>query len=276
MLRSIGIRADSPRRPALRIGLALTGLVCTLLAVRPCSADEDTLGDFEDEIERREDEENEDDTEYRGSSSGSSTSEANEAIGTVIGGTIGAVLDGSAERATENLARPDQRRGGEPATAIVRLESSYQRLSHSDVDGLSTRAEILAGPLGVGGEFLRYWEDSPQQHLDFAAIEGLLRFAPNGYFQITLAVGSRHIDGRRSRWAHGGGVGLGFHPQTWLGFEADLRWAKVGDRALGDYRIGALLRVPKFPYLALRGGYRVIQYQNETLDGPELGLVGTW
>ena len=45
---------------------------------------------------------------------------------------------------------------------------------------------------------------------------------------------------------------------------------------MGDYRAGLVARVPRFPYLAVRAGYRAIQFQAETLDGPEIGLVGTW
>ena len=45
---------------------------------------------------------------------------------------------------------------------------------------------------------------------------------------------------------------------------------------LGDYRIGGLLRSPDFPFIALRGGYRVIQIQGETLHGGEIGVVFTW
>jgi hypothetical protein len=160
--------------------------------------------------------------------------------------------------------------------ALARLESTYQRLSSADVDGLTTRAEVIFSYFGVGGEFVGYWEDAPQQDMDFALVEGLIRLVPNEYVRLTLAAGSRHIAGDRSRWAHGGGFSIGLYPQEWLGIEADLRWAKVSDRTSGDYRVGALLRIPRFPYLALRGGYRVIQYQNETLDGPEIGVVATW
>ena len=160
--------------------------------------------------------------------------------------------------------------------SLARLESTYQRLSSADVDGLTTRAEVVFSYFGVGGEFVRYWEDTPQQEMDFALVEGLIRLVPNEHVRLTLAAGSRHIAGDRSRWAHGGGFSIGLYPLEWLGFEADLRWAKVSDRTSGDYRLGAQLRIPRFPHLALRGGYRVIQYQNETLDGPEVGVVATW
>lgn len=252
MIRSTPSARILRERPVLRRGLAILALLASVLPALPGRAGEDTLGGFEDEIERREDD------------SGSSSS----------GGD--AVDFGALDSALSSDLSPDERRPGDPATAIVRLESTYQHLAHSDVDGLATRAELVAGFIGIGGEFVRYWEDSPEHHLDFGAIEGLVRFAPKSWFQITFAAGSRHIAGRHSRWAHGGGLGIGLHPQEWLGFEADARWAKVSDRTMGDYRLGVLLRVPKLRYLALRGGYRVIQYQNETLDGPELGLVGTW
>ncbi len=229
-------------------------------------AGDDTLGDYEGSIERREQKE---DQVERSDADADGESGSDEALGAAISSALVLAAGGSSEAW-------EDRRAGAPATALVRVESSYQSLSSADVDGLTTRAEVIYSFIGVGGEFIRYWEESPDQDLDFGLVEGLIRIVPSEYVRLTLAAGSRHIAGRRSRWAHGGGFSIGLYPLEWLGIEADLRWAEVSDRTSGDYRIGALLRVPHFPYLALRGGYRVIQYQNETLDGPEVGLVGTW
>ena len=225
-------------------------------------AGDDTLGDYEGAIERREHEED----QAEGSGGGGSGS------GEAIGAAVGSLLLIAEEAAPDE----DEHRAGAPSTAVIRVESTYQRFSSADVDGITTRAELVFSYFGVGGEFIRYHEDSPDQDLDFGLVEGLIRIVPHESIRLTLAAGSRRIEGDRSRWAHGGGFSLGFYPLEWVGLEADLRWAEVSDRTSGDYRVGALLRIPRFPYLALRGGYRVIQSQNETLDGPEVGLVATW
>jgi len=254
---------------SLVVGLALASTAC--IAAAPARAMDDTLGDFEDEVERHERSEN----RGGGSSndSGSASDVDSEAADAAIGALIGSLFEIGLLSAASGM---DDRRPGAPTTAIARVETTYQPLAHADVDGLATRAELVFGFIGVGGEFLRYWEQRPDQSLEIGSIEGLFRIAPNRHFQLTLAGGSRHIAGRQGYWAHGGGFSLGIHPWRWLGVETDLRWSKVGDRTLGDYRAGVLMRIPRFPYLAVRGGYRVIQYQAETLDGPEIGLVGTW
>ena len=106
--------------------------------------------------------------------------------------------------------------------------------------------------------------------------EVVYRFTPNEHLRFSLALGARTIDGKGSRSGVHGGGSLGLYPWRWLGFETDLRWADIADRTLGDYRAGALLRLPGFPYVAVRGGYRGIHYQSEWLHGGEVGLVLTW
>jgi hypothetical protein len=87
---------------------------------------------------------------------------------------------------------------------------------------------------------------------------------------------ARRLEGQRDRTDFEGGLSLGAYPIEWFGVEFDLRWADVGNNILGDYRVGGLLRHPDFPFVALRGGYRNIQVQGESLRGGEVGAVITW
>jgi hypothetical protein len=268
MAVEVADRASTRRRRIRRVCAVIASKA--LLASPAAHAIDDTLGDFEKEVEKRERSESQGNGSSNGTSSGS---EADEAAVGAIGSILSTVLDVGILSAASGL---EDRRPGAPTTAFVRLENTYQRFARSDVDGLATRGELMLGFIGVGGEFVRYWEARPDQSLEIGSIEGLFRLAPNRFFQLTLAGGSRHIAGQKGHWAHGGGFSLGIHPWRWLGLETDLRWSKVGDRTMGDYRAGLLARIPRFPYLAVRAGYRAIQYQAETLDGPEVGLVGTW
>lgn len=267
----------TPRRPLLlfKALVALLTLVSPALPAASPRAD-DTLGDFEKEILEREEEEREkekDDKKTARHDDDERNAEEDEAGVAAFLALVLALLSSS----DETMAHFGERRQkGEPAAALLRLESAYQPLSRTDVDGLVSRAELTWAMLGLGGEFLRYWEETPRQDLDFWSLEGLFRIAPNEYFRLTVAAGARSIRGRESRAGFQGGFSLGVYPRRWLGVEADLRWAHIADRVLGDYRGGLLLRAPAFPYAALRGGYRAIRYGGETLHGAEAGLVLTW
>jgi hypothetical protein len=252
--------------------LILFALLMTV-GVVPATAD-DTLGDFEGEIEKREQKNSKrqstSDADYTGDS------DEDAAEGEIFGNVLGAIFSGlflSAGSTAEHFRSTSR---GSPSGAAVRLEGAYQSLTNTDVDGYTIRGEAVYAFIGVGGEYLRYHEDSPNQTLEFGSAEVLYRIAPSDVFSLTGALGARWVDGRGDRSGFSGGVSTGVYPIEWFGLEADFRWADLSGRTLGDYRVGALFRVPAFRYLAVRGGYRWIKYQGETLDGAEAGAVVTW
>jgi hypothetical protein len=238
-------------------------VVMVLIVSGGPAAAKDTLGDFEDEVEKSEGSDSGGDD--HGHYDDSDDSDAFFAFLYVIAGSAGATLEHYAER-----------RDGAPSAALLRVEGTYQALNNGDVDGYTVRGELVWAFIGVGGEFIGYQEGSPDQTFDFTTVEGLFRFSPHENFRVTLATGSRRLEGKRKTTVFEGGISVGVYPQDWLGLELDLRLADVGDNVLGDYRIGGLLRLPDFPFMALRGGYRVIQIQGETLHGGEIGVVFTW
>jgi hypothetical protein len=250
-------------------------LLALLVAVGvvPATAD-DTLGDFEDGIEKREQK----NSKRRNTNNADYTvdSDDDDAADEFAGNVLGAIFSGlflSAGSTAEHFRSTSR---GSPASAAVRLEGVYQSLTNTDVDGFTLRGEAVYAFIGVGGEYIRYHEDSPSQTLKFGSAEVLYRIAPSDVFSLTAALGARWVDGRDDRTGFSGGVSTGIYPTEWLGLEADLRWADLSGRTLGDYRAGLLFRVPAFPYVAVRGGYRWIKYQSETLDGAEVGAVLTW
>ena len=66
------------------------------------------------------------------------------------------------------------------------------------------------------------------------------------------------------------------YPVEWAGLEIDLRWADIDGSTLEDYRAGLLLRHPEFPFVGVRGGYRIMRIGNSDLDGGEVGVAITF
>ncbi len=238
-------------------------VVAIALATTTSAAEEDTLGEFEKAagvensrigVESPEDE----DDEFK-----------------LLGGAL--ALPGlalfTASRTNEVFR---ERRAGEPAPSMLRLEGTYQRLADGDVDAHTTRGQFIWSSLGIGGEFTRYKEGSPKQSLDLTSGELLFRFLPCHRMNLILAIGARKLDGDRDETGLQGGLSFGLHPVEWMGLELDLRWAAIGDGTLEDYRAGALFRHPDFPFVALRGGYRIERIGGSSLDGAEVGVVLTF
>ncbi len=255
------ISTQDGRRSSHAIFFILTSLLALVLVLSPprIASGKDTLGDFEDAVRDSEGSDSGDDN-YGGYDDDDS-----DLLDVVFASMIG-----------QSLKQYGHREAGAPAAALLRLEGSYQRLNSADVDGYTLRGDLVWEFFGIGGEFIRYREDSPSQNFDFTTIEGLFRFVPHEALRLTLAAGSRRLEGKRKTTAFEGGLSFGAYPIDWLGVEIDLRWADLGNATLGDYRIGGLLRHPDFPFIALRGGYRNIQIQGESLHGGEIGAVVTW
>jgi hypothetical protein len=250
------------RRPfsgALLIALFLFGFDSAALG-------KDTLGDFEKEANK------------------SSGNDSDVGRSSTLFGILGAYEDDeSDDNKTDSNIDLDttwdhfaSRRQGGLSAPLLRLESSYQALNDADVDGYTVRGEVVWGSLGVGGEILRYREGDPHQEFELGTAEFLYRIAPNEHFRFLIASGVRFLEGRKKHAAYQGGVSIGLYPQSWWGLEFDTRYADVGKRGLGDYRLGALLRIPEFRFAALRFGYRAIDVGSEVLHGGEIGAVITF
>jgi len=221
---------------------------------------DDTLGDFEDELDAD------------GGNPGFETpDDPGYGLGALI--ALPVLVVSSALTTLEHYA---DRKKGEPAAALVRLESSYQRLGEDNIDGYTLRGELVWAFVGIGGEFVGYREGTPKQTFDFTTVEGLFRLAPNDGVRLTLAAGTRVLEGKRDKTVGQAGFSFGLYPTEWAGLEVDLRWADLGGATLGDYRGAILLRPPAFPVTALRVGYRDIEVASESLHGGEIGVVVTW
>lgn len=239
-----------------------TALLISTFCVAPYGSAlaDDPLGDFEDELD---------------SDGGNPGFETPDDPGYGLGALVALPLlvVSSAVTTLEHYAN---RKKGEPAAALVRLESSYQRLGDGDVDGYTLRGELVWAFVGIGAEFVGYRDGTPKQTFDFTTVEGLFRLAPNDGLRLSVAAGTRVLEGKRDKTVGQAGFSFGLYPAEWVGLEVDLRWADVGGATLGDYRGAILLRPPAFPITALRAGYRDIEVAGESLHGGEIGVVLTW
>jgi len=279
------LRSANPRRRAkpsrlrtarLDLGPLLLALflIAGLAPAPAAGSDEDeTLGDFEKEIQKEDRSrrpgpdpaERPSDTLERQEGEAAAKAAAGWLIADLVGNAILSTWEGH-----------DTRETGLPALASLRLENGWQRLADADVDGYEVRADAFYRGFGISAEYLRYWETRPSDQLTAWTLEARVRFVPDEHVRLDLAVGVRGIERESSHTGLHGGASFGLYPSRWLGLEADLRWADVGDRLLGDYRGGLLVRLSGLPHVALRGGYRAIHVGDSTLHGPELGLVLTW
>jgi hypothetical protein len=220
----------------------------------------DTLGDFEDEL---------------GSDGGNPGYESPDDPGDSVLAlfALPKLIFSSALATHKHYAK---RKKGEPTSALLRLEGTYQRLGDGDVDGYTLRGELIWAFIGIGGEFIGYREGTPKQTFDFTTVEALFRLATNDQIQFQFAAGTRVLEGKREKTAGQAGFSFGLYPVKWVGLEADLRWGGVGNTTVSDYRGAILLRPPAFPITALRAGYRNIEVGGESLHGGEIGVVLTW
>jgi hypothetical protein len=256
-LRHMLARTNPLARSLFTLLLALT---FSLSPYSPALAG-DTLGDFEDGLDSAD-----------GGRPGFETPN-DPGDGVLALFALPVLIVRSAFETREHYAK---RNKGEPAAALVRLESTYQRLGDDDVDGYTLRGELIWAFIGIGGEFIGYREGTPKQTFDFTTVEALFRLTTNDQIRFTLAAGTRVLEGKREKTAGQAGFSFGLYPVKWAGLEVDLRWAGLDGATLGDYRGAILLRPPAFPITALRAGYRNIEVGGESLHGGEIGLVLTW
>ncbi|MEW6776763.1 MAG: hypothetical protein AB1405_10745 [Bdellovibrionota bacterium] len=145
-------------------------------------------------------------------------------------------------------------------------------MQDADVHGFGNRTELGWAFLGVGFEYLRYREETPDDELELWAIEGLWRFSMHRTFKLDLAMGGRIFDGNSKYEGMQAGLSVGIYPYPAIGLESDLRWAEIGNNALGDYQVAAVIRYPAFRYVFVRTNYRWLTLGEETIHGPTVGL----
>lgn len=159
-----------------------------------------------------------------------------------------------------------------PALPTIRVEAAYQKLTQ-DVQGYNLNATVGYMTFGADFDWVHYYEESPQAQLKLMSPHVLMRFAPFDVLQFDFAVGAKIMRGRRTQAGMEMGVPVYINInkhlmcdlKTYGGF---IKGTRVLDTALGvsgKWKLGAV-----------RAAYRLIQIGDETLHGPQVGLVVQW
>lgn len=159
-----------------------------------------------------------------------------------------------------------------PALPTFRFEGGYQYLAGND-QAVSGRLEVGYLMVGAEGEYKRFWERSPDDHLNVASGHIMVRSLFSDIFQINLALGEKVIWGD----ARHDGFEIGFPFYIIFGkhylFDVRPYLAFIGGNELYDFSSGISY---KYKLLGLRAGYRSMGVDNFTLHGPEVGLFVQW
>lgn len=159
-----------------------------------------------------------------------------------------------------------------PALPVLRFESQYQYLTER-VSGVAAKAELGYMTFGVDGEYLRYFESSPNDSLTFISSHFLLRGLFAETIGANLALGMKQVRGGRTRT--GFEFGIPFYIFIGKHFIVDALpyISTIHGKDMVD--IGGGLSF-KYGMLGTRVGYRAINVNDVTLHGPQIGLFFQW
>ena len=171
------------------------------------------------------------------------------------------------------LYQAEHREAGDPALPFVRVDDTYQRLIHGNVNGYSARAEAGFGPAAVVFEWLRYWEHGPTDRMDAWSAAALYRVSTDPRYSLGVSAGYRRFDRERDHEGFELGTPLALYAWDPVGFEFEPRWSWFAGNVVQDYRGGIALHLP---FVTVRPGYRLLRVDRLTLDGPEIDVALLW
>jgi hypothetical protein len=163
---------------------------------------------------------------------------------------------------------PAARSLGEALIPFARLGVSYQDVE-SDVTAWDFRAEAGYGPFGVQVRQTRYDETEPADNLTITQMHGLYRMSFGSRFEVDIGMGVFVLDGNETNSSFSLTTPLLFHPTEFFGVEFRPAWTSVNGSSIGDYDLSILAG---WQYVSLRAGYRWLRSEDESLDGPHMGL----
>jgi hypothetical protein len=156
---------------------------------------------------------------------------------------------------------------GDPLIPFIRYDFSVQDVE-SDVEAFDHRFEGGYGLFAFQIRNTRYREDEPSDDLDLFQIHFLLRLYFDESFEMDLGLGSLRIDGEEANSGASFTLPVHFYPTRRLGVVFRPAWANVNENTIEDYDLAIVYR---FPFAALRAGYRWVMSGSESLDGFYLG-----
>lgn len=156
------------------------------------------------------------------------------------------------------------REHGAPLLPFTRIDAAYIDASDS-VDALDLLTEVGYGPFAAQYALTRYEETGPDDRLDVYHVLGMFRLSYGPQVEVDFAMGALTLDGESTSHRFAFSLPVLIHPTEHLGVEIRPLWSDLADR----YDVAGLLT---WNHVSLKGGYRWLTGDHESLNGPYVGL----
>ncbi len=198
----------------------------------------------------------------------------------ILGGIFHILFSGTDDEEDERNTLQPRERGGQPSGEPVELPSrhpllpvfmvdgAYQNVD-SDVGALDTRIELGISVFAAQGRFTWYFEDAPSDELGMHQLHGLFRLPFGERLKVGVGVGALILDGNNQNSGFSMTTPLLFSVNKTVGLEFRPTWSWVNENRLDDYDVSLSLNDG---FTALRVGYRSVQSEHESLNGPYAGF----
>jgi hypothetical protein len=151
----------------------------------------------------------------------------------------------------------------------LRLDGSYQN-GQSDVGAFDLRIEGGYDFLAAQGRFTSYMEEEPDDELWLNYIHGILRLSVGEHLTINPGAGAAIVAGNNRNSGFSWTLPVLFYPRKSVGVEFRPVWSWINENTIDDYDVSLVLGSK---HAAFRVGYRWVYSDDETLDGPYMGVT---
>ncbi len=156
------------------------------------------------------------------------------------------------------------RQDGQPLLPIARVDAATMWVSDA-IDATDFLAEVGYGPFAAQYAITRYDESDPDDELDVYHVLGLFRLSYGNYVEVGMGFGALTLDGEDSTRRFAFALPVLIHPHEHLGLEIRPLWSDLADR----YDVAGLVT---WEHVSLKGGYRWLTGDQESLNGPYIGV----
>lgn len=151
----------------------------------------------------------------------------------------------------------------------LRVDGSYQNVL-SDVGAFDLRAEGGYDFLAVQGRFTYYTEEEPDDELWLNYIHGVLRLSVGEHLALGPGAGVTILSGNNRNSGFSWTLPILFYPRKSVGIEFRPVWSWINENPIDDYDVSLVLGSK---HAAFRAGYRWVNADSESLDGPYMGVT---
>jgi len=201
-------------------------------------------------------------------------------LGEVFGELFGAIFfyglfaggqDSVARINSENNLDVVPRDLGEPLIPFMRFDTHYQWVD-TDIYALDFRFEGGWGPFGFGFRRTKYNEKVKNYNKDelyTSQLEFLYRMSSSPHFEFDIGIGALYVNGDKDTSGTSVSLPVLIYPIKNIGIEFRPTWTSINGNSVRDYD-GCL--VFRTSYVSIKGGYRTVNVENESLNGPYVGV----